>query len=387
MVRIMMSGGGTVGHISPIVAVAVALKKQAPDAELWYVGPKGDVNAHLITDSDLGFNVAPIHAGKFRRYHNRGMIRHLLDVRTNFKNFVDLFRIASGFVEAFWLLVRHRPDVIFAKGGYVVVPLCTVARMLRIPYITHDSDAVVGLANRLIARGARLNAVVSEDIKAYPAHKTLVSGIPLKPEFYERAGCSQEQYKKQLGIASNHTLVLVIAGTQGAKIIDDAFEVCVPELLRDYENLEVVHVFGRLNSDTMAKRNADLAPSLASRLHQKTFLENAYDWIAAADIIVSRAGATSLAEFATIGRAVIIIPADALTGGQQVRNAEILASDHAAVIVREQDLQNRLALELVELISNPDRRLVLEKMIRKHAPQDAGQRLAQELLGIAGKKR
>ena len=379
--RVMMVGGGTAGHVTPILAVAEAVVQICPTAELSYVGPRGDKNAQLVRDTASKFHLFSIHAGKFRRYHNRSLLTHILDAETNWLNFIDFFKLIIGALESFVMLIRYRPDVIFAKGGFVVVPVCTAARVLRIPYITHDSDMVVGLANRIIAPGALYNAVASSEVKAYSQQKTIVTGIPLKSEYYAREDAAQATYKQKLGIATDSILLFVISGTQGATRIDDAVEAAAPDLLQQHKQLVIVHVFGRLNEHSMHSRYGNLSEELRARLVTMSFVDAPYDYIAASDIVVLRAGATLLAECAAIGRALVVIPADALTGGQQVKNAELLEKAQTARVIREKDLnQEYLTKVLNELIGDPAQRLQLAHKLRSNQAVNGAAAVAKLLL-------
>lgn len=385
--KILLSGGGTAGHITPLLAVAGELLDIDPTIQLKFMGQKGDKNTVVIKKSGVIGKSSYIHAGKFRRFHSLTLWQNITNFGVNLKNAGDMIMILLGFFESLILLVLDRPDAIFFKGGFVVVPIGTAARLLRIPYITHDSDPLPGLANRLIAKGARKNAVVNEGVRSYPIKKTIVTGVPLSNEYELRRGTEQTKHKKSLKLPTDALVLMVYTGTQGAKIIDDAMETIVPALLSKYPKLHINYVFGRLNEKSMSTRYSSLQRDLATRLHKMTFVSNAYDHIAAADVIVGRAGATSLAEFATIGRACIIVPAEQLTGGHQLMNAEIYEEHKAAVIVREDTLPEGLDIQLRRLFDSPSDRDELSERIQALAPVNAAKLLAEELVSVARNKK
>lgn len=352
------------------------------------MGQKGDANVEVVRNSDLVTAIYSVQAGKFRRFHSLTLLQNIFNFRVNLLNLRDVLFIMIGFFESFSLLIRHRPDVIFFKGGFVVVPIGFAARMLRIPYMTHDSDPIPGLANRLIAKGAKKNAVVSGAVTPYSKGKMIVTGVPLTREYSDRRGAKQAPYKQKLGFPTDCLLLFVYTGTQGARIVDDAMEEALPELLANYPKLQIAYVFGRLNEASMTDRFSDLSKSEEDRISKLTFVSNAYDYIAASDIIVARAGATSMAEFAAIGRASILVPAEQLTGGHQLMNAKIYADRHAAVIVREKDLASGELLGAIRLlIDEPDTRHKLELSIQKLAPDNASRTIAEELVSITNKTR
>src|SRR5690606_13564925 len=161
------------GHISPLLAVAHELKKIEPDARLDYVGERGGKFKRLVLEDTSIDEARFILAGKFRRYHGESWLRRLLDVRTNLLNIRDALYTLIGFCQSVWLLLRRRPDVVFIKGGYVGVPIGLAAALLKVPFITHDSDAVPGLANRVVGRWARLHATgMPEKFYDYPPDGT-----------------------------------------------------------------------------------------------------------------------------------------------------------------------------------------------------------------------
>jgi UDP-N-acetylglucosamine--N-acetylmuramyl-(pentapeptide) pyrophosphoryl-undecaprenol N-acetylglucosamine transferase len=381
--KILLTGGGTAGHITPLLAVAAELLDIDPTLQLSFMGQKGDKNTKVVEESDLISQHFYIHAGKFRRFHSLSLRQNVTNFKVNLKNIADGFLIVAGFFESLILLARLRPDVIFFKGGFVVVPIGTAARLLRIPYLTHDSDPLPGLANRIIAGGAKKNAVVNEGVRSYPLKKTVVTGIPLASEYESRRGSSQSVYKKLLKLPTDAQVLFVYTGTQGSKIVDDALEQIIPQLLADNPKLHINYVFGRLNETSLTTRYTHLKREHSARLHKMTFVANAYDHIAAADVIVGRAGATSLAEFATIGRACIIIPAEQLTGGHQLMNAQIYDDHDAARIVREDTLPKELSVQIRTLLSEASLRQKLSDNIAALAPKNAARMLAEEVLGIA----
>ena len=377
-----MSGGGTAGHITPLLAVAREL--QSTLATLHFIGQKGDSNAKLVEGQ--GIHIHSIRAGKYRRYHDETIWQKITDIKTVLLNAKDATRVVIGFFQAIALLIRIKPDVIFCKGGYVVVPVGYAARLLRIPYITHDSDMVPGLANRLIAKGAVAHAVVSSEISAYPQQKMVVTGIPVPDEYVQKRNISNAQAKISIGVPQDSILIFVYAGTQGAKRIDDAVRIVAPDLLRNEKKLYICHVFGRLNEDSATHVYENIDPSDTMRVKKLTFIQNAYDYIAAADIIIARAGATSCAEFSMIGRPVIIIPATQLTGGHQLENAAYYQSADAAEVILEDQLPDALKTSIEKLIASPKRRTELARNIQKLSRPQAAADIAALLLSVCERR-
>jgi UDP-N-acetylglucosamine--N-acetylmuramyl-(pentapeptide) pyrophosphoryl-undecaprenol N-acetylglucosamine transferase len=176
--KIVVTGAGSGGHITPVLAVAHELKKLSPESTLMYIGQRGDALGDVPAEDKNIDQSYTVRAGKFRRYHGEG-IKQVFDVVTLYKNLRDVIFVLIGLWQSFWLLGRLHPDVIFIKGGFVGVPVGLMAALRGIPYVTHDSDAVPGLANRIIARWARLHAVgLPKEVYAYPPAKTVTVGVP-----------------------------------------------------------------------------------------------------------------------------------------------------------------------------------------------------------------
>src|SRR5579862_561435 len=176
---IVLTGGGSGGHITPLLSLARELKKQAPDCQVLYIGHKGD-NFDTLKHSGHDFDfMAFIKAGKFRRYHgNRA--RGLLDPKTLILNIRDFFRLPASIAAAYKILRKFKPDAVFSKGGFVSLPVGIAARLLKIPIITHDSDSTPGLANRIIGRWAKIHATgMPPEYYSYPKSKTVFVGIPI----------------------------------------------------------------------------------------------------------------------------------------------------------------------------------------------------------------
>jgi UDP-N-acetylglucosamine--N-acetylmuramyl-(pentapeptide) pyrophosphoryl-undecaprenol N-acetylglucosamine transferase len=184
--RIVMTGGGSGGHITPILAIAHQLKLLRPDCQIIYIGQKGDSLGDIPAQDSNIDQTYTVRAGKLRRYHGEGL-RQLFDLPTVGKNARDVGYVVAGLGQSYRLLRRLQPDVLFVKGGFVGVPVGLAAAKLGIPYITHDSDALPGLANRIIARWAALHAVaLPKEVYHYPAANTVTVGVPISHEFRPR---------------------------------------------------------------------------------------------------------------------------------------------------------------------------------------------------------
>jgi UDP-N-acetylglucosamine--N-acetylmuramyl-(pentapeptide) pyrophosphoryl-undecaprenol N-acetylglucosamine transferase len=379
-----MTGGGSGGHITPILAVAAEIRKLRPDAHIVYIGQKGD-SLGDIPAKDLNINeIFTVRAGKFRRYHGEGL-KQLLDLPTMLKNIRDALYVLIGIYQSFRLIGKIKPDVVFTRGGFVSVPVAFGAAMHHVPYITHDSDPIPSLANRIIAPWANAHAVsLPEEIYSYPQDKTITTGIPLVGKFEKVTASLKNAYRKEINIPLDAKLLFIIGGGLGSQRINLAVSEAVPHLLRETKNLIVVHVVGRANEATMQSiYEKNISETEQGRVRVYGYLMDVYRYSGAADVIVTRAGATNLAEFALQNKPCIVIPSPFLTGGHQLKNAQFLEEKGAAVIINEVDLQsdpNRLAKQVSSLLQDDLRQKELGEQLGAFAKPNATHDLAMLLL-------
>lgn len=386
-----MTGGGSGGHITPILAVAHELKQQRPEAEIFYIGQTGDALGDIPAEDKNIDQVYTVRAGKFRRYHGESFLQHLTDVSTLFKNIRDALWALMGIWQSLWLLKRLRPEVVFVKGGFVGVPVGLAAAILRIPYVTHDSDALPGLANRIIARWARLHAVaLPKEVYSYPARKTITVGVPIAREYHPLSDAEMKAVRGQLHLDDFAKLVLVTGGGLGAQRLNEAFADCLPELLERYPNMAVVHIAGRNHEVIMRQQyKKELASKDQKRVFVKGFIHNLYQYSGIADVVVTRAGGNTMAELAAQAKACIVVPNPVLTGGHQLKNARVLADRKAIRLVSEDvlvDDHRALMPALTELIDHPKMARALGAKLATMSEPNAAHRLAVVLLEIADKQ-
>lgn len=382
-----MTGGGSGGHITPILAVAHELKQLDPNIEISYVGQTGDALGDIPAEDKNIDQVYTVRAGKLRRYHGEGW-RQLLDIDTLFKNLRDVFYVFAGLWQSWRLLGRVRPDVIFVKGGFVGVPVGLAAALRGIPYVTHDSDALPGLANRIIAPWARIHAVaLPKEVYSYPPKKTITVGVPIAHHFRPLTKQEIREARRQLKLDEASRVLLVTGGGLGAQRLNEAVATCMPELLDRYKDLWVVHVAGRQLEPAVRQYYKQQLPAKDQRrVVVKGFVTNLYQYSGAADVIVTRAGGTAMAEFSAQAKATVVVPNPLLTGGHQLKNAQVLADRKAVRLVSEATLKDdhrALMPALTDLFDNPDKAAALGKRLAGLAQPNAAHLLAVLLLEVS----
>ena len=336
--------------------------------------------------------VRKIPAGKLHRYSNwsfRDYLKHLgLTLKDIvFGNIIGFCGFLAGFIVSFVRLSpkKNRPNVIFLKGGYVCLPIGIVARILKIPYVIHESDAVAGLANRILMKGAKKVAFgippSEETLKKHPNY--VWTGIPVGSEFKSVSQAKQASLKKAFSFNPERPLVVITGGSQGSQNLNEATRLILPELLKI---TSVGLVAGRKHYEDLIDlkkyENWEKA-SLDSNFRMWEFNTTMDELMGAADVVVSRAGATTIAELAALKKATILVPFEALPGGHQVKNAERLQETEAAVVIKDSEMienPNRLLDEVRRLMRSPKLRANMAERLHEEARSDSADQLAKIIL-------
>ncbi len=398
--RVLVVGGGSGGHITPAIAVVreILAINSRTRVEFW-TDRKYYKNVLKLTvlgknGGDLDMKVRKVWAGKFRRYAGWKLKDYFVAWRVTLgdlvlKNAAGLFGFLAGVVQSFWrfLWMKERPDVVFLKGGFVGLPVGLVAKMFRVPYVIHESDATPGLANRILMKRA---AKVAMGAKFAGEHPNWVwTGTPIGEEFRKVSEARRESLRRAFGFCSNEKpLVVVTGGSQGAAHINQAVAEVLPELLK---SVDVGLVAGRKHYEEMTelkKYEAWEDGKLKSGFRMWEFNANMAELLGAADVVVSRAGATTIAELAALAKAVVLVPFGELAGGHQTKNAERLEKLGAVRVVDDEKMMKRpkvLLEEILELARRPAERAKLAEKLHEEAKLDAAKKLAEMVVEVGRK--
>ncbi|MBR6664843.1 MAG: undecaprenyldiphospho-muramoylpentapeptide beta-N-acetylglucosaminyltransferase [Lachnospiraceae bacterium] len=325
MKKIVLTGGGTAGHVTPNLALLPSL--QEAGFLITYMGSYDGIEKRLV--EDFGIPYVGIATGKFRRY---------LDV----KNLTDPFRVIKGYSEARKFLKEYRPDVVFSKGGFVSVPVVRAAASLKIPCIIHESDMTPGLANKLCFPVAKkICCNFPETYKMLPEEKAVLTGTPIRKEL---AQGNKLAGLEMCGFTANKPVIMVIGGSLGAMNVNKAVRDALPQLLEKYQ---VVHLCGKDKLDNLLLTT----PGYKQFEYLKTELK---DIFAMADIVISRAGANAICELLALRKPNILIPLPASSSrGDQLLNAASFESQGFSIVLHEDDLTTALLVDKVnELYEN-----------------------------------
>lgn len=372
--RILISGGGTGGHIYPALAVAHELQ-QHYGAELLFIGDAHGLETRIVPAAGISF--APIEAGRLRRYLSLGML-------------TDLGRIPLGMAQALRHVRRFQPDAAFTSGGYVAVPAGLAARAQSVPLLMHQQDVPPNLANRLLAPVAtRISVSFPDSLRYFPAARTTLSGNPVREEVLAMHGTPAAVHKARLGLDSALPLVLVTGGSQGARHLNQVVARALPLLL---PHAQVLHISGPLTHDetrAIAERHLADLPELRARYALRGYLEAEMAVaLAASDIALCRAGAATLAELAALGLPSVLVPLPpGFFGSPQTMNAAMFHRAGAADIILDRDLTpERLLDTLLPLLEDDAQATAMGLAARAFSRPEAAATLAATVAALAEHK-
>lgn len=324
MKRIVLTGGGTAGHVTPNIALLPALKNLNYD--IHYIGSYDGIEKKLIEDFNIPYH--GISSGKLRRYFD-------------LKNFSDPFKVIKGYSEAVHLLKDLKPDVIFSKGGFVSVPVVLAAKRCKIPAIIHESDMTPGLANKLcIPSAAKVCCNFPETLKYLPAEKAVLTGSPIRQELLSGNKLQALQF---CSFTSNKPVILIIGGSLGSAAVNDAIRAILPALL---EKFQVIHLCGKGKIDNRLRNTAGY-------MQFEYVRKELADLFALSDIVISRAGANAICELLALRKPNLLIPLSAQASrGDQILNARSFEQQGFSAVLEEEALTDDSLLQGIKNLYN-----------------------------------
>ncbi|KKQ22319.1 MAG: hypothetical protein A3G45_00635 [Candidatus Staskawiczbacteria bacterium RIFCSPLOWO2_12_FULL_37_15] len=343
--KILFTGGGTGGHVFPIVAITREIRRiySKKDLEFYYIGPKDEFGLILLSQED--FIIKTIVSGKIRRYFD-------------WQNFIDiLFKIPFGVLQSFFLLLKIKPDLIFSKGGSGSIAVTYCAKILKIPVFLHESDVVPGLSNQKTSKWARKVFTSFPKTEFFDPEKVTLTGNPIRKELLEG---DNETAKQLFNLTSEKPVIMVFGGSQGAQSINDFVLVILNDVLKDFE---IVHITGRENfKETQSESEVVIDKNLEKYYHLVGFLDeeklkHAYR---ATDFIISRSGASAIFEIAALGKPSILVPLPTAAADHQAKNAYAYAETGATLVIEQDNLTPNFFMENLQSLFL--RKEAIEKM-------------------------
>lgn len=370
--RVLVSGGGTGGHVYPALAVATQLRSEYA-AEILFLGSDDGLEREIVPAT--GFHLETIKAGKLRRY-------------VSWQTVTGVMRVPVGMAQAVNIVRRFRPQVAFTSGGYVAVPAGLAARMNGVPLLMHQQDVPPNLSNRQVAPLAtRISVAFADSLAYFPERKTVLLGNPVRQALLDVRTVPPHEARGKLGFEADEPLLLVTGGSQGARHLNQVVCRALPQLLA---TCQVLQISGKdLHRETQELAESVLAkvdPALKARYRLVAYLnEEMPVALQAADLVVCRSGASTLSELAVLGKPGILVPLPPAIGSSpQEANAAMFARKAAAEVIKNDDLKPDLLVERVKyILASPSVSETMAEAARSLAKPDATQDIVAELLRIA----
>lgn len=358
---VVIAGGGTGGHLYPGIAIAREIVRRVPTAQVSFAGTSRGLEARVLPRE--GFELDVIRSAGLKGRSIASRLRGAM-------------LLGPGAIDAWRIISRRRPDAVIGVGGYSAGPVVLAAAWRGVPTMVLEQNAVPGLTNRLLARWVQAAAVTYDQTLPCFRGKGFVSGNPVRPEFFQTSDLEVRTSKPDR--------VLILGGSQGAHAINVAVVEAAPELVRAHAGLDLVHQTGKRDLDTV--REGYRARGIAARA--EAFLDPVAGEMTAADLVICRAGATTIAELAASGRPAILVPFPAAADDHQRKNAQVLVEGGAAKMIDQARLSGTRLAELVRrLLDDRPRLVTMGKAMHGFARPDAAARIVDRLLELAGTAR
>lgn len=356
--KVIISGGGTGGHVFPAIAIADAIKATVPEASILFVGAKGKLEMEKVPQA--GYPIKGLWISGFQR-------------KITLRNLLFPVKLVWSLFRAFWILKRFKPDIVVGVGGYASGAVLKVAAWLNIPIVIQEQNSFAGVTNRLLAKQAAKIFVAYDNVRRFfPKEKIIPTGNPVRQDLAQNTNSKSDALTHWGFVASKKTL-LILGGSLGARTLNESVAKHLDALKQ--ADIQVIWQVGRLYEEEFAPRVAENPQILAV-----SFIERMDYAYAAADVVISRAGALSISELCVLGKASILVPSPHVAEDHQTANAMELVEKKAACLIRDNKARDTLIPEALALLENTPRQEKLEQTIKTLARPNAAQHIAQEIL-------
>ena len=363
--RIIISGGGTGGHIFPALSIADAIRAKHPDAKILFVGADNRMEMQRVPDA--GYDIIGLPIAGFDR-------------KNLFKNFKVLWKIFKSQRMAKKIIKEFAPQAAVGVGGYASGPTLKMAASMGIPTLIQEQNSYAGVTNKILSKGARMICVAYDGMERFFPHDRIkFTGNPVRKNLLDMRG-GRKEAMKEMGLDENKKCVLIVGGSLGARSINEGIIANI-EKIRENQDIQVVWQTGKLYFEEMKARAAEAGKP--ENLTITDFVSDMANALSAADLVVSRAGAGSISEFALLGKAVILVPSPNVSEDHQTKNAMALVDKDAAIYVADANVKEELIEKAIETVRDEMKISLLEANIVKMGKPNAASEIADEVLKLA----
>ncbi|MBK7148849.1 MAG: undecaprenyldiphospho-muramoylpentapeptide beta-N-acetylglucosaminyltransferase [Bacteroidetes bacterium] len=363
--RIIISGGGTGGHIFPAIAIANTIKKNRPDAEILFVGANGRMEMEKVPQA--GYNIQGLNIAGIQR----GSI---------LKNLMLPFKLIGSLMAAYRIVKKFKPDVAIGVGGYASGPLLRAASFCGIPTVIQEQNSFAGITNKILAKNAQVICTAYEGMeKVFPRQKIVLTGNPVREEIVNMKKKDGDYFSESaleyFRLDPHQKTILIIGGSLGARTLNQSVE-AAKERIKE-SDIQILWQTGKAYYEECEKIAADIP-----NLHARMFIDKMDYAYACADIIISRAGALSIAELQIVGKPVILVPSPNVSEDHQTHNAMALVNKRAALMIKDDEARLNLIGLAIDLLHNSSLQKELSEHIREMAITDASERIVAEIFKV-----
>lgn len=358
--RLIISGGGTGGHIFPAIAIANKFKSRHPESKILFVGAKGRMEMARVPEA--GYEIIGLWIS--------GLQRSL-----SLSNLLFPFKLLFSYLKAFSILKSFKPDAVIGTGGFASGPLMLAAGKLRIPALIQEQNSYAGLTNKKLAKNVNKICVAYEGMEKYfPAEKIVLTGNPIRKDLFNDLSQIKEKACVQFAFDTNIRTILVLGGSLGARTINESVVNHIDKLID--AGVQIIWQTGKLYFDEMNRRVAGKDLRKIRIYDFLTKMDYAY---AVADLVISRAGALSISELCLVGKPVVFVPSPNVADDHQTKNAEAIAAKQAAKIIADEDAVDNLIIEALALVFEEHKLIKMSENIKALARPDATERIVDEI--------
>lgn len=358
MKKFILSGGGTGGHIYPAIAIADELKKRYPDAEFLFVGANDRMEMQRVPQA--GYSIKGLQIAGIQR-------------KLSLKNLLLPFKLLKSLYQARQIIQKFQPDAVIGTGGYASAPTLKAAQWLKVPYFIQEQNSFAGITNKWVSKKANKIFVAYQNMeKFFPKAKIQITGNPIR----EGLTTIQDKNKnafESFSLDENKFTLLVLGGSLGAKSINQLIS---SNLSFFQENeVQILWQCGKFYYDEYKEKQTEM-------VQVRPFIENMNDAYAVADVIISRAGASSVSELCVVGKPVIFVPSPNVAEDHQTKNAQAIADEKAAILIKETELKDNFQKIFLEIFNNKEKRKILSENIKALAKPNATKQIIDEIIKI-----
>ena len=360
--RVLISGGGTGGHVYPAIAIANAIKDKDPSAEILFVGAQGKLEMEKVPAA--GYPIKGLWISGFQR-------------KLSMRNLSFPFKLASSLYRARKIIKDYKPDVAVGVGGYASGPILQVASMMKIPTLIQEQNSYPGITNKILAKRVNRICVAYDGMERFfPSNKIIFTGNPVRRDLYD-IQINREEAKASFGIDNDHKTVLIFGGSLGARRINESVEGAF-DMIKRHSEITYIWQVGKMYFDEYSCGVVAALPNITVL----PFIERMDYAYAAADAVVCRAGALTISEIALINKPAVLIPSPHVAEDHQTKNAMALVNNDAALMVRNAEAKEKMIPTILELLSDEKLQQDLVGNLKKMGRPNATSEIADEIIGL-----